>query len=332
MKKNRIYIGIDVSKATLDVFIHRFNLHFIVENNAPGFAILLETIILKTGCKKRFLYFCFENTGKYSRGLSIFLESKRIPFAMEPALQIKKSLGITRGKNDKIDARRIAHYAYEKRERLTPTVLPGPKIDKIRSLLSLREKLLKHRTAYKNGISDLQDCYEAGEFDLIKKVQMRQINNLDGEIKTIEEKIAAIIELDENLSRNYQLILSVKGIGKIVGQYMVAYTANFTSFSNARSFACYAGIAPFAYSSGTVKSPGRVHPFANKKIKALLYLAAMSAIQPSGEYKQYYERRINELGKSKMSTLNIIRNKIVYRAFAVVKRQTPYLDDFKYAE
>ena len=262
--------------------------------------------------------------------LSVLFHTDSIPFTMEPALKIKKSLGITRGKNDKVDSKRIAHYAYEKRENIIPTVLPGEKIDQIRSLLSLREKLIKHSTAYKNGISDLYDCYKEGENDMIKEIQQRLISNLAEEIERLEKQILIIIESDDRMWKNYKLILSVKGIGKILGFYFIAYTSNFTSFTNARSFSCYAGIAPFGYSSGTVIGKSRVHPFGNKQLKSLLNLAAQSVIQIKGEYNHYYNRRVTEHRKSKMSTLNIIRNKIVFRVFAVVKRQTPYVDLYKF--
>ena len=56
----------------------------------------------------------------------------------------------------------------------------------------------------------------------------------------------------------------------------------------------------------------------------------MNAIKINGEYKQYYKRR-QELGKNNMSSLNIIRNKLVARIFAVVKRQSPYVDLQKFA-
>lgn len=331
MKKKQVIIGIDVSKATLDVYIHGFKYYFVVENSPQGFVVLLETTCKVANCKKEDLFFCFENTGKYSRMLSVFLDTQPIEFIMESALKIKKSLGITRGKNDKVDSQRIALYAYEKRESLIPTVLPGEKIDQIKSLLSLREKLVKHRTAYKNGITDLYDCYKEGENNMIKEVQQRLISSLDEEIEKIEKQINDIIKNDDNMSKNFRLILSVKGIGKIIGFYLIAYTANFTLFASARAFACYAGIAPFAYSSGTVKGTPRIHPFGNKQLKSLLNLAAMSVIKIRGEYQQYYSKRVNELGKNKMSTLNIIRNKLVYRVFAVIQRETPYVDLFKFA-
>lgn len=326
MKKDLIIVGIDVSKANLDVYIHYYNHAFIVENNSYGFSLLLEKICNICNCNISQFMICFENTGKYSKMLSVFFDQQNITFVMEPALKIKKSLGMVRGKNDKIDAKRIATYAYEKRDSLVPTVLPSEKIENIKMLLSLREKLIKHRTSYKNGITDLYDCYKEGETDLFKEIQQRQINNLNIEIEIIEKEISKIIIDDKSFYENFILILSVKGIGKIIAFYLIAYTANFTFFNNARSFACYSGIAPFEISSGTKKGKPRVHHYANKQIKYLLNLAAMSAIQIKGEFSQYYNKRVNELGKNKMSTLNIIRNKLIYRVFAVVNRKTPYVD------
>jgi transposase len=130
---------------------------------------------------------------------------------------------------------------------------------------------------------------------------------------------------------NYQLIQTIRGIGPVLAKYMIIYTENFTLFNDPRKFACFAGIAPFEYSSGSsVKGRTRVHPLANKHLKSLLNMAAMGPIQLDGEYKTYYKRRTDE-GKNKMSTLNIIRNKLVFRIFAVVKRGTPYVDLSKFA-
>ena len=144
-------------------------------------------------------------------------------------------------------------------------------------------------------------------------------------------EISRIIDLQEELSSNYILLRSVPGIGNVLAIYLIVLTRNFTRFNDPRKFACYAGIAPFEYASGTsVKGKTKVHPCANRQIKSLLNMAAMASIQLTGEYKTYYHRRLYE-GKNKMSTLNIIRNKLVSRAFAVVKRGTPYVNLHKFA-
>jgi transposase len=331
MKNKHVFIGIDVSKSTLDVFVHGIDHHFIVINGPVGFVDFLETIYKKLKIKKSEILVCFENTAKYSRMFSVFLQTEGIDFVMEPALKIKKSLGMARGKNDKVDSSRIANYASEKREKLTPTKLPGEKFDKMKSFLALREKLIRHRTAYKNGITDLNDCYYEGETKMIKEVQSRLIKNLNEEIKKIEKELDSIIEGDEAISKNFKLILSVIGIGKINAWFLVTYTANFNLFKNARAFACYCGIAPFENSSGTIKGKTKVHQYANKQIKKLINMAAISSIRFRGEMMQYFNRRVSELGKNRMSTINIIRNKIIHRVFAVVKRGTPYVDLFRFA-
>jgi transposase len=124
------------------------------------------------------------------------------------------------------------------------------------------------------------------------------------------------------------LIRSVKGVGLILGINFLVYTGGFTLFDDWRKFACYAGIAPFEYQFGSsIRGKKKISHLANKHLKSLLSMAACSCIQFSKEMKSYYQKRLAE-GKSKMSTQNIIRNKIVARVFAIVKRGTPFVEDF----
>lgn len=329
--KNLSIIGIDVSKLVLDVYLLSCKYHFQVKNSPTGFAQLLEICCGKLDLPKEQLYFCFEHTGRYSRMLSVFLEQSEIVFSQIPALDIKASKGISRGKTDKADAKDIAIYAWRKKNELKPTRLNSAETSELRQLVSLRDKLIKHRTAYKNSIKDLQDCYFEGETEFIKNTQKKMIEHLNEQIRNVEDRIDAIINSMPQWKTNFNLITSIRGVGPVIARYLIIFTENFTRFANYRKFACYAGIAPFEYASGSsVKGRTRVHPCANKQLKSLLNLAAMNAIQIPGEYKQYYLRRQKE-GKNNMSTLNIIRNKLLARIFAVVKRQTPYVDLYKFA-
>lgn len=329
--KNKQFIGIDVSKGTLDIFIRSLHFHFIVENAPAGFSKLLETCCNRLKCNIDNLYFCFEDTGRYSRPLAVFLTESNILFTMGQAFDMKRSLGLKRGKSDKMDARAIAEYAWQKRDVIKPTILNSPMVAQLRQLLALRDKFIKQRTANKNSINDLQDSFFDGETTYLKEAQKRMIETLNKEIELLENEIERIIATDQNWQSNYILIQTVRGIGPVLAKYLIIYTENFTRINNAKSFACYAGIAPFEYSSGTsIKGRTRVHPFANKQLKSLLNIAAMGAIQLKGEYKNYYQRRTEE-GKNKMSTLNIIRNKLVSRVFAVVKRQSPYVNLDRFA-
>ncbi len=142
---------------------------------------------------------------------------------------------------------------------------------------------------------------------------------LDILLKEIELKINEIIKSDLKLSHQYKLILSVSGAGKQVAINTIVATHGFTKFQNARQFACHAGVAPFNYSSGTsLNSKWKVSKKANKKLKKLYHMAALSAIQASGELRNYYLRKI-ESGKNKMTVINVVRAKIIHRIFAVIK-------------
>jgi hypothetical protein len=90
-------------------------------------------------------------------------------------------------------------------------------------------------------------------------------------------------------------------------------------------------VVPFANSSGTsIKGKNKVHKMANKELKKLLHLCALTAIKYSPEFKQYFERKKGE-GKNGMVVLNAIRNKLLLRVVAVVNKQQPYVDNTKIA-
>lgn len=322
MKKE--VLGIDISKLTIDVYLHVNQSHELFNNNPAGFRKLIswlkkEKIILKD------LLICFEHTGMYSFELANFLTIKNIDYVMESAIQIKRSMGIVRGKNDKIDAQRIADYAYRRRDKLEFSVLPSKLISKIQKLLSLRETMVKHRSSYKVTIQENSRILVKSEYKCFFEAQNKLVKSLTTQICKVEEQIKLIITSDLKLENIYNLITSISGVGFIVAAYFISTTSCFTKFKNGRKYACYCGTAPFEYSSGTsIHFKTRVNPMANKKMKSLLNMSARSAITCDPELKEYYHRKV-EQGKNKMSTLNIIRNKIIHRVFAVVNRGTPYV-------
>ena len=109
---------------------------------------------------------------------------------------------------------------------------------------------------------------------------------------------------------------------------MIVLTNEFKGFSSAKKFACYSGIAPFEHTSGkSIKGKSRVSHLANKNIKALFHLAAISSIRFTGELRTFYMRKVNQ-GKNKMLVLNAIRNKLIHRIFAVVRDGVPYQKDY----
>ena len=173
--------------------------------------------------------------------------------------------------------------------------------------------------------------YKSKDFKTIFEVQEKMIHYLSKQIINIQSQIQKIIESDIELFNSFKLISSIKGIGVQMTTTMIIITNNFQKFDTWRQFASYSGIAPFPYQSGTsIKGRTKVSHLANKKIKTLIHMCAISAIQHNSEMKAYYLKRV-KIGKSKMSTINIIRNKLIARIFAVIKRQTPYVEIMKFA-
>lgn len=136
-----------------------------------------------------------------------------------------------------------------------------------------------------------------------------------------------ILKEDPSVLTNYNLLITVPGIGHLTAIYLICCTNNFSVKITGKQFACYAGVVPFEHSSGiSIKGRNRVHRIANKDLKKLLHMGAVSAIQNHQEFKNYFDRKKAE-GKHSMSILNAIRNKIILRAVAVVNNQKPYVNN-----
>lgn len=330
--KYNTFIGVDVSKLTIDAHLHLINVSKTFSNNEKGFASLLAWV--KKHGKVSDLtkaIIAFEHTGMYSIKLAMYLNEVNVSFAMLPALQIKQSIGIRRGKSDQVDAQRIAEYAWLHRETLQATILPAKGILRLQSLLTLRERLIRDRGGFEATWKEQNKALDENEYKGIFQIYKSLIENLTLQIKKIESQIKAVIDSDEKIKTNYQLLISIKCVGPVLAANMIACTHNFTRFTNWRKFACYVGTAPFEHQSGTsIKGKTRVSSLSNRQMKKLIHLVAICACAYNPELKVYYKRRVSE-GKNKMSTLNVIRNKLIARMFAVVNRGTAYVDLMKYA-
>jgi len=324
-------IGIDVSKATVDVRIHSSQAYCNFENSVKGFRRLYEWCAKNNSFRECETLCIFEHTGLYSYSLAVFFTEIKVPFAMVPGLEVKRSLGISRGKDDKVDATKLARYAYRLRDEIEPYKMPSTNVLKLKNLLSLRERLVRQRAGYKTSLKEQKRVLVRDKNKVLFDGQEKMIKYLSKQIVKIEDELESIINSDEKLKKLYELILSIKSVGPQTALFMIVQTDGFTKFASARKFASYCGIAPFPNLSGTsIRGKTKVSSLANKKIKSLLDQCAKNAIMHNSEMRCYYNSRLDK-GKEKMSTINIIRNKLLARIFAVVKRQSPYVDFLKYA-
>lgn len=319
-------IGADLSKRSIDLVYHSTNTHMKIDNSTNGFSDLIEWLQrLNLNISETMIV--MEHTGLYSYCLENFLHQHQIAFCKVNALEIKRSIGLVRGKTDKLDAARIADYGYEKRSKLTVNQPRSNDLKRLQVLHSSYQRLVRHRAALINAIKEYKHI-GISEKDLVIQTQQQLIKNFDKQIQKLMFEVEMIINQQPALNKNFLLLQSIKGVGKILALTVIIKTHNFTRFVSARKFACFCGTAPFDHSSGTsIKKRARVSHLADKQMKTLLDLSAKSAIQYDKELRHYYLRRIAD-GKSKMSTINIVRNKILYRMFAVIKRQTPFSENY----
>lgn len=323
--------GIDVSKLTLDVRLHLTKVSSRFDNTPEGIRALVKWAERSSGVKREALFFVFEHTGLYSYQLLTELSRLGVCYSVESGLAVKRSLGITRGKDDKIDARKLALYGYRLREELTPYRLPEQQLRELQSLLRLRDRLVRQRAGYKVSLAEEKRVLDSREYQLLFDIQKKVIVELSIHIKQLESRFQAIIKSHSRLKKLYKLITSVKGIGPETALHFIVFTHGCTRFKTWRAFAAYAGTAPFTHRSGSsIRGKNRVSHLANKKIKSLLDMCAKSAIQHDKQLKAYYQRKLKEK-KQEMCVINAVRNKLLARIFAVVERETPYVEIHKFA-
>lgn len=326
-KKTNHFIGVDVSKLTIDVALIKNNdtkniQSVVLSNSKEGFREF-KKILTKNKTQFQECITCVEHTGYYSRALVKYILQQNGQLWLEMSLKIIRSIGVQRGKNDKLDAKRIALYAHRNQVDYIPYLPPRKKVEDLKVLLMLRDKLMDSKTSLLVSIKELGSVDKASG-KMAGKAVRKSIKAIENNITALDNQIDELISRDEQLSHLQSLVTSVPGVGKITFYNLIYFTNEFQNYANGKQLACYCGVVPFEHTSGSsVRGKARVHNMANKKMKKLLHLAAMSAIYHYPEFKEYYERKVSE-GKSKMLVLNNVRNKIALRIAAVIRNDKPY--------
>lgn len=328
--EKKFIVGIDVSKLVLDAVLiikdeNENGQHIQVSNDPKGLSELIKWLKLFNDFDLSRSIFCMEHTGLYNYNLLSFLTQQECQIWLENPVQIKKSLGIQRGKNDKIDAKRIAEFALRNLDKAKLWKPMREVVTRIKHLTALRERLVESKKRLMVPVEEFMQCGDKTVARMLEKSMSHAIKGIEKDIELTESQIKEVIDTDSELKRLFRLMNSVVGIGFVSAVNILIYTNEFKLFNDSRKFACYCGIAPFEHSSGTsIRGKTRVSHMANKKMKTLLHLASLTAVRFDTELKVYYERKILE-GKNKMSILNAVRNKLVQRIFAVVNRNYDYV-------
>jgi transposase len=336
MNKFKFFVGIDISKKTFDAALLKAGnsgiiIHRCFEQSQAGYALFVKWLTDNGATLDQQVLICLEHTGIYINGLVSFLVSTAAGIWVEMPLRIKKSMGLQRGSDDKIAAINIAQYAYRFQDQARLWKPVDTTLQQLRNLLAQRDRLLLTISQLSVPLNEMEACGNQADAKQLKKLQQKATTGLQKSLEAVEQAIDDKICADQQINKVIGQVTSIKGVGKQTAIKLYVYTRGFSAFENGKQLACYCGVVPFGKSSGTnVRYKPGVSPFANKNLKKLLHLCAMSALRWDAEIRAYYLRKVGE-GKNKMSVINAIRNKILQRIFAVVRDGRYYVENYSYA-
>lgn len=326
------FVGIDISKKKFDVGVVDSNgekvSHKVFKNNRLGFEDFL--VWTKTLTSSERTIFVMEHTGLYSRLLWFFLQDHSCSLWMESGFEVRRGMGLAKGKNDKKDSYRLAEHALNRRHKIRITAKYDEDLVLLHDLLSNRNRLVTDLNRLETPLAEMKEYGNKRSYDTLLKINESAIKGLKNSIKEIDEAINELIKINDDWQENIELASSVIGIGKWACLWILVYTRNFSKEFNSRNFASMAGVAPFEPSSGSsIRNGSHNSHFSHKFLKGILHTAAMAAIRFNPAMKEYKERKKKE-GKKGFLVMNNIKNKILHQVFAVVRSGKTFKIDYKH--
>lgn len=314
------YVGVDVSKKTLDIALPQENgiyLHKKISNDTIGFKSIIKQLPVD---------FCvvMEATSSYYMPFAYYLHTNQIAVSIVNPLSVKHfcKMRMTRAKTDKTDAVMIAEYGKSE----TPKQWK-PKEEHLLNLQQL-QAILDNLTKQKMSCTNQLEAFTAsGQMSKdIKKIIETQVKYFEKSIKEMEAKMITITEKHHaELFKNLQ---TIPGIGKRTAMLLIVITDGFEKFGSSKELVSYIGLCPRLYESGTsIKGKSRICKMGMSKIRQLLYLCSMKAMSVNKQCKEMYER-LKHNGKNGKLAIVALANKLVRQAFAIAKTNIVYNPNF----
>ncbi len=333
-------IGADISKDKIN-FALRFLNDYLLENEIENttsalnkFIKHVQSLVKRIAKEKKSEYcleFIMEHTGIYGNLLIEGLAGHSVTMYVVSGLEIKNSTGISRGKNDKIDARRIADYGLRFADKLKPYTLCDQGLSELKGLNTKRAQLVRLKSQMTQANDDNKKFQSKDLLKKLNKIDDPIVKALDDAIEKIEAEMLELIKSNTAFYDNYKIAQSVPGVGKIIAIAFICATNNFNKFESAKALGSYCGVVPFGKESGRYKGKDKVSPIANKTLKTLLHLGALASIGGKNAFAVYYQRKVTDDKKNKMLAINNVRNKIVKTLFACIKNKTKYTADYTFS-
>jgi len=318
------YVGIDVSKHTLDVMLWHFDQGALgktacqTSNDASGHQQLVQWLT-EHRAPIETTVLCLEHTGRYDDALLEHLTLGGWICALEKTTILQKVKPEHHRKDDAFDADLLAEYAYRYRDKLSLYQACDPVIEQIRLLYGERRRLVTHRAAVKQLQSE-QGYNRAGRPSQAEafahQLWREQRAFYDGQIKALEQKIDELVASDEGIRHRYEQVKAIDGIGpKTSLKWLCLFYGQ--TYLDARRISSRFGFAPHGEGSGTSRRrPGRSTGHGSSEVRKLLTMCARSAGTHHAKYRRYKERKLAEGKASQLVTNNMI-NKLIRVVCAV---------------
>lgn len=316
-------IGIDVSKASLNIHICKTSKDLKVKNNIVDLKKLYSK--LKKIYKKELqdIVFIFEPTGSYSELLRKFCADKAIQcFIINPKQfsNYAKALGVE-VKNDEVDAKVLAQAIVLAKAHQIKIPTYDVDVEQIKELMSFYKFTTKQTTQLKNHLESLEskdgDSFSIKE--LKKSIKLSKIKE-----KTIISKVQEIIDVNPTYKKAFKNITSITGVGQIGGIALLHLFLKYPE-ANQRQITSLTGLNPtYRQSGSSLQSLYKISKSSSVFYRGALFMGAMTAIRYDKKFKDFYER-LKSNGKHTTQAQIAVMRKMIIVAHSIYKNDENYV-------
>ena len=327
MQAPEFYVGVDVAAETLTAALTRGPGRPVagpltVANDPDGFAALAAWLAEHEAGPEIALV-CLESTGVYGEALCYWMHERTYRLAVEDAARVKRAMPVSGPKTDALDAARIADYAARFLDELRPWAPAEAVVEHVRTLLTMREQLVRERGAKQNALHVLRRKHYPTPLAI--RIAEDAAGYFKDRIAEIDREVRRLVASHPTLGPAVALLVSVPGVGHLLAAHLCVATEGFREPLVARRLSAWLGVCPLEHESGSsVRRRPRSRGYGPSAIRKLLYLASMRLVTIEGSpHQAYYRRKVAE-GKPGRLVLNNVGNKLLRVLAAVLRDGRPY--------
>jgi transposase len=305
-----ITVGIDVSKARLDVHVHPVGESFAVGNDEAGVAELAGRL----GGLAGLVSIGLEASGRYERLAVAELAAAGLPVVVLNPAQVRhyaQAIGL-RAKTDPIDARLIALFVTAVRPE--PRPLPTRETDELAALMTRRRQLVQML------VTERMRRQQAPK-GIVRVSMARLVTTLEEALRELDAQIDKTVRGTPVWRDKEDLLASVPGIGKTIARTLLAEMPELGSL-NPKQIAALAGLAPYTRQSGTWRGRSFIGG-GRPAVRAALFMGALVAARFNPTLKTFHDRLV-AAGKPKLVALIATARKLLVILNAILRDKKPW--------